>query len=272
MGIGSQALRMTPVRVESDRVDMQTKGEIRLFRAEIHVHTVLSPCASVEMIPPLIVERALKMGIDMIAITDHNASANFKAVKHAAAGQDVVILPGMEVQTQEEVHVICLFDTPEQLAELQAIVDQTLPPIENNPEYFGEQFIVDETGDFLARESRLLIQSCLLSFEDIVDKTTKIGGIIFPAHVDRSAYGIFASLGFIPPKAPIDAVELSSRIKINDAVKRFPQIKRYPILRGGDVHHLDDFLGANTFYMAEPTMAEIRLALKGQYGRSVLVS
>src|SRR5512143_1389353 len=103
------------------------------YRADLHVHTVLSPCADVEMIPPLIVEEALQRGIRLLAITDHNATANIAAVQKAAAaasaaaGTELTILPGMELQTREEVHVLCLFDKLEQAFALQQWVDARLP-------------------------------------------------------------------------------------------------------------------------------------------------
>ena len=106
------------------------------IRAELHVHTVLSPCAEVEMIPPLIVREALERGISLIAITDHNASSNVSAVQKAAVGSGLTVMPGMEVQTREEVHILCLFDTLEQMSAWQASVDRFLPDTANNPDYF----------------------------------------------------------------------------------------------------------------------------------------
>src|SRR5512136_1809744 len=107
---------------------------MQTLRAELHVHTVLSPCAEVEMIPPLIVQEALERGISLIAITDHNASSNVSAVQKAAVGSGLTVMPGMEVQTREEVHVLCLFDTIEQMSAWQALVDKSLPETPNNPD------------------------------------------------------------------------------------------------------------------------------------------
>ena len=106
------------------------------MRAELHVHTVLSPCAAVEMIPPLIVSEALHAGIHIIAITDHNTSANVPAVIKAAAGTGLTVIPGMEVHTREDVHILTLFQNLEALQTWQTIIDQALPPIPNQPELF----------------------------------------------------------------------------------------------------------------------------------------
>lgn len=240
---------------------------MKTYQAELHIHTVLSPCAGVEMIPPLIIQTALNHGLNLIAITDHNASENVSAVIKAAEGRDIKVLPGMELQTEEEVHVLCLFDTLEQLAGLQDIVDRTLPDIPNNIEFFGEQFIVDHTGDFIRRKEQLLINSTHLSFEEAYQAVTDLGGLFIPAHVDRQAFGLIYHLGFVPPDLNIEALEISCRITPEDAISKFPQIKPYPLIQSGDVHYLDDFLGINQFTLDEPTIHEIKLAFRGENGR-----
>ncbi|MBG0771921.1 MAG: PHP domain-containing protein, partial [Anaerolineaceae bacterium] len=154
---------------------------MKTYQAELHIHTVLSPCAGIEMIPPLIVQQAIRSGLNLIAITDHNASENVPAVIAAARGEDLTVLPGMELQTEEEIHSICLFDTVEQLQSLQSVVDRKLPPIPNNVEFFGEQFIVDETGDFIRRKEELLINSVNISLEEAFKIVTDLGGLLIPA-------------------------------------------------------------------------------------------
>src|SRR5512132_3787409 len=112
---------------------------MKQFRADLHVHTVLSPCAEVEMIPPLIVQQALELEIDLIAITDHNASANVGAVQKAAEGTKLTVLPGMEVQSREDLHLLTIFESTDLLDAWQKEVDQVLPEKLNNPDFFGEQ-------------------------------------------------------------------------------------------------------------------------------------
>ncbi len=220
------------------------------------------------MIPPLIVEEAQQRGINLIAITDHNASANIAAVQKAAEGTGLVVLPGMELQTREEVHVLCLFDTLEQINQWQHIIDELLPSIENQPDHFGEQFVVDETGDFIRREPRLLITSANISIEDALARVNALGGLLIPAHIDRRAYGLIAVLGFIPVDLPLEALEISRNITPVEAVRKFPQCASYPLLQGGDAHRLEEFLGANQFDLSAPTITEIRLAMRQQEGRS----
>lgn len=237
------------------------------FRAELHVHTVLSPCAGVEMIPPLIVSESLENGIQLIAITDHNASANIAAVMEAAQGTGLVVLPGMELQTKEEVHLLCLFDTLEQVAAWQTKVDALLPNIPNNIEYFGEQFVVDATGEFIRREERLLLNSVNITLEEAAAQVTALGGLAVPAHIDRQANGLIAILGLIPPG--FEALELSRHITPEAARQKYPQIRGYPLLQSGDVHLLDGFIGTTRLSLEKPTVAEIRMALAAQNGRKV---
>jgi 3',5'-nucleoside bisphosphate phosphatase len=219
------------------------------------------------MIPPLIVQKALEIGLNLIAITDHNASENVPAVIKAAEGSELTVLPGMELQTEEEVHVLCLFDTMDQLNGLQEIVDQTLPDIKNNIEFFGEQFIVDHTGEFIRRKERLLINSTRLSFDEAFHEVTKLGGLFIPAHVNRQAFGLIDHLGFVPPELDILALEISRHLSLQDAKIKFPQIKNFPLIQSGDVHYIDDFLGVNQFIIESPTISEIKQAFKSINGR-----
>lgn len=241
--------------------------EVQLYIAELHVHTVLSPCAEVEMIPPWIVRAALDKGINMIAITDHNASANVSAVMKAAAGTGLVVLPGMEVQTREEVHVVCLFDTLDQLASWQALVTQQLPALENNVDLFGEQFVVDETGEFIRREAQLLLTSANLGLKQVVEEVTRLGGMAIPAHVDRKAFSLIANLGFVPPDVAVAALEITRHVTPEQVRQRFPQVAGYPLVQSGDAHRLEELLGANQFLLAAPTISELRLALQNREGR-----
>lgn len=239
------------------------------FRAELHVHTVLSPCAEVEMIPPLIIQESIERGINILAITDHNATANIEAVIKAAKGSDVKILPGMELHTKEEVHVLCLFEDIAQAAALQDIVNTALPPILNNPDYFGEQFVVDETGDFIRREVALLLTAVDITLKQAVEIVAGLGGLLIPAHVNRKAFGLIPTLGFIPEElSGCSVMEISRHLKFDNAKKEFPQLHGKDLIQSGDVHRLNEFLGVNNFSMMEPTISELKLAFAHTAGRS----
>jgi len=244
---------------------------VKTYVAELHIHTVVSPCAAVEMIPPLIVQEALGRGINLIAITDHNTTANVEAVQKAAANTGLTVLPGMELQTSEEVHLLCLFDTLDQAALWQALVDVNMPSLENNIEYFGEQFVVDETGEFIRREHQLLLTSADLTLKEAVTAVNKLGGLAIPAHVNRQAFSLIANLGFVPPDVPFDALEISRHLDPAEACQKYPQLKNYPLIQNGDVHYLIDFLGVNHCQLAAPTISELKMALMDEEGRSLKI-
>lgn len=244
---------------------------MKKFRADLHVHTVLSPCADVEMIPPLIVQRALEQKIDIIAITDHNASANVHAVQKAARGTELTVLPGMEVQSREDVHLLTLFETLDGLETWQAEVDSSLPNLPNQPGFFGEQFVVDETGQFIRTETRLLLTSTSFSIDEIFERANALGGIVIPAHVERTSYGLFPSLGLVSEKWQVLALEISRHITPAKAGRMFPALGIHPLIQSGDVHQLDDFLGTTIFTLTSPTLMEIRMAFNHIDGREVCI-
>jgi len=241
------------------------------FRAELHVHTVVSPCAEVEMIPPLIIQQAIENHIDLIAITDHNSTANAGAVMKAAEGTGLTVLPGMELQTVEEVHSLCIFETLEKALEFQKVVDLALPSLKNSPEHFGEQFVVDETGEFIRREERLLIVSTNLTLTKAWLTVNAIGGLFIPAHVDRKAFGLIENLGFVPQDIHLSAVEISRHLNSRFAVNKYPQLKGFTLIKGGDAHRLDELTGANQFMVESRSVDEIKLALLHESERKVVI-
>lgn len=218
------------------------------------------------MIPPLIVQRALDDGIDILAITDHNSTYNVAAVTKAAEKTPLAIIPGVEIQTKEEIHFLCLFNTLAELDQFQTIIDRTLPNTPNNPEHFGEQFVVDSTGEFIRSEPRLLINSLTLTMQEVFHEVNALNGLMIPAHIDRKMAGLIANLVFLPNDIPFDVLEISRHISEDQARKLFPQIGNLPLLQSGDVHQLDSFLGKNHFLMEYPSLKEIRNAINGKKG------
>ena len=210
-----------------------------LVRADLHIHTVLSPCAEVEMIPPLIVERALNVGLDLIAITDHNSSANAAAVMDAACGTGLKVLPGIELMTREEVHLVCLFDTLEQIRTWQAQVNQAMPNLSNRADRLGEQFVVDAAGDFVRREEQMLLVAANIALETAVASVNMLGGVAIPAHIDRPANGLIAMLGFLPRDLRVDALEISRNISEELARVRYGIPEHLAVIRSSDAHWLD---------------------------------
>ncbi len=220
------------------------------------------------MIPPLIIERALAVGLGLLAVTDHNASANCSAVMQAAAGTGLAVLPGMETQTLEDVHVLCLFDTLEQALAWQEVVFRHLPQRTNPDEVLGAQFVVDAAGDLVRTETRLLLTGIDLSLDDVVRQVQALGGLAVPAHVDRPSFSLLANLGFVPPDLAVPALEIFWRSDPAALRAGHPDLAGWPLIRNSDAHRLSEMRACLQLEVAEPTIAELRLALARRDGRS----
>jgi hypothetical protein len=241
-----------------------------LVPADLHVHTVASACAETEMIPPLIVRRARELGLGLLGVTDHHSMENARAVDQAARPYGIRVLPGMEVQTREEVHVLCLFDDPERAEAWQEMIWQHLPDEPNREAYFGAQYVVSAEGDYVRTNERLLQTSTSLSFEQVLALAEAWGGLALPAHVDRPRCSLFANLGMIPEGTRLLGAEISSRITPEDALSRFPSLRGIPLVQSGDAHRLGEMICTTRLRILEPTLKELRRALLGECGREVL--
>ena len=244
---------------------------MRWFRADLHVHTVLSPCAAVEMTPRNIIRHAQSAGIDIVAITDHNAGDNVAAALRAAAGTTVTVLPGMELQTREEVHLLALFGKMREFLKWCEFVLPHRSPLRNDETRFGPQFVVDETDELIRVEETMLLASTDLSLEEAVTQVNALGGIAIAAHVDRPMFSCLTQLGFIPPDLGLAAVEVSRNTRADSVREKYPRIGGLPIITSSDAHTIEDFItGPKTMFLAEtPTLSEIRQALAGKEGRRI---
>jgi len=241
--------------------------------ADLHIHTLLSPCAEIEMTPHHIVMKAAESGVNLLAITDHNASANVAAAIEAGERYGVKILPGMEVQCKEEAHLIVLFDELSQIKKWQKIVDNNMLELRNDPVRFGAQFVVDAEDNFLAEEYRMLLASLQLDANTVIEQCNKLGGICIAAHVDRPSYSLLGQLGFLPNNMELTAVEISSACLEELTKKRLkPLVAGLPYLTSSDAHRMTDFLtGPKTAFLVEaPTTAEIKMALRGEKKRQCM--
>lgn len=242
------------------------------YKIDLHIHTALSPCADEEMTPPKIIHAASAKGLDMIAVTDHNSAANTAAVIEAGADRGIVVIPGMEVQTREEVHLICLFETVNEAVLLQNFIQQKMPPLKNNIKTFGRQQVLDSRGRPVQDEDRLLLTSADLSVDEVVREVNRLGGICLPAHVDRPSYSLIASLGFIPPDLDIAAVEISRHTNAEEARFLFPALKNHNIIGSSDAHMLTD-IGIQYTQISiggKPSFSELKKALENRSGRKVV--
>ena len=239
--------------------------------ADLHVHTVLSACAEVEMIPPLIVRQALALGLDWIAITDHNAAANVRAVQQAAQGTDLVVSAGLEVESREEVHVLCLFDGADEAEAWAQEVANHLPPRRNDEQHFGAQFVVDANGDYVCTEERLLATSVSLTIEQIVSEVARLGGVAIPAHVDRPANSLLANLGFVPPDLAVAGLEISRWTGSAAFREAHPELGAYGLVVSGDAHRLSEIVRRTCVVSRGASVRELYRALRGEGDLSVAV-
>ncbi len=223
------------------------------------------------MIPPLIMRQAQRLGLGLIAITDHNACHNVDAMMQAAQGTGVHVLPGMELQSKEEVHLLCLFDTADQCQEWQEEVFQKLPSLANREEVFGSQFVVAATGDWIRTEKRLLATSSDMALEEVVAGVGSLGGMVIPAHVDRPSFSLLSNLGFVPDSLEVSGLEVTPGFSPSEGLQKWPQLKAWCLIVNGDAHRLQEIQNRTLFKIEAPVVQEISLALKGEQGRRVIV-
>ncbi len=241
---------------------------LRCFKADLHIHTCLSPCTELDMSPKRILTSAKKKEIDIIGICDHNSSENSLAVMNAAKKMNINVLPGMEVTSQEEVHVLALFDEIKNALKLQEHVYENLPG-ENDEDAFGMQVIVNEKEEVLGSNNKLLIGATTIPLEKIIKTVHSLDGIAIASHIDRESFSIIAQLGFIPDNLELDALEISPAITREEAKKRYSN--DYPITYSSDAHYPDDIGKAFTsFLLKDATLSEIKKALKNEDERKLI--
>ncbi len=236
---------------------------MRKVRADLHLHTCLSPCADMQMQATAIVVQAIKVGLDMIAICDHNSAENVAAVVKAGHREALPVIPGIEITSSEEVHILGLFKTEQDLMAVQQVVYENLPG-ENSEEAFGHQIIVDEWDDIIGTSNKLLIGATNLTLEKVVEIIHQFSGLAIASHVDRERFGLIGQLGFIPKGLKLDAIEVS---KSCAATSEYG----YPVISSSDAHFLDA-IGRNPscFMAEEASFEEIGKALRQELGRRIL--
>lgn len=210
------------------------------YKYDLHMHSCLSPCGDEDMTPNNMVNMALLLGCQIMAITDHNSCKNAPAAIVAGQRAGLLVIPGMELCTAEEAHVVCLFESLEGAMEFDRYVWDKMPPIMNKPEIFGRQLIRDEEDRELGFEEKLLISATSISADDIVALTEKYGGAAFPAHLDKGSYSLLASLGFLPPEMGFKTIELSSACNRQQLLTQHPELEAMAVLRDSDAHYLEN--------------------------------
>lgn len=230
---------------------------------DFHLHSCLSPCGDEEMTPHDLVHMAALLGLQAIALTDHNSCLNCPAAAQVAAEIGLTFLPGMELCTAEEAHIVCLFPTTEQALAFQNTVDSTLPPVRNRPDIFGEQIICNAQDEPVGTQDVLLTTASTISVDTVVPLVRSFGGTTFPAHIDRPSYSVTAALGNIPPVG-FTAVEITATGDVEQLTAQYPEIRHTPLLLNSDAHRLLDINEPLAYLeLADASPATIIAALNG---------
>jgi PHP family Zn ribbon phosphoesterase len=245
---------------------------MREFLTDLHIHTALSPCAAEAMTPANIIACAQLSGLDIIAITDHNASDNVAAVMEAAKGTTLTVFPGMEIETREEIHLIVLFGGLEEMSQWEHTIREYRPRRLNDEQKFGPQYIMNAAGNITGIKPEMLLMPLNCSLGYVTRQVRLLGGLCIASHVDRPAYSILSQLGFISAELQLDAVEISRRVKGDPLWKTNTKFCGLTVVTASDAHTLEDLLeGPRTKFVLEaPTVAELRKALYDQEFRKVL--
>ena len=210
---------------------------------DFHIHSALSPCGDNEMTPCNIVNMCQLMEIDTIAVSDHNTIGNVEAVMSVAQQVGIRVIPAMEVETAEEIHVLTLFPDLASAKTVAKLVYDALPNVDNREDIFGQQVYLDDEDRVLGYEKKLLISPTSLSVDELFESVLSVNGIAIPAHVDRHSYSILTNLGFIPPELPVTCIELSRTTEDVDAFfNARPELARYAVLRNSDAHRLESLV------------------------------
>lgn len=215
---------------------------------DLHLHSCLSPCASDEMTPINIVAMAKLIGLDIIALTDHNSCKNCASFLDAAKSEHILAICGMELTTSEEIHVLCYFEHLKDALLFDAYVEHHQIGLYNRPKYFGNQLVYNTKDRIHSSYLPLLIAATSISFSQVYTLTKHFHGFMVPAHLDRTSNSLLSNLGTIPPDSSFTTVELRDMMKANQMVHTHPYLQQCTILNGSDAHQLDQ-MGLKKHYI-----------------------
>lgn len=207
---------------------------------DLHLHSCLSPCGDDDMTPANIAGMASIKGLDVIALTDHNSCRNCPAAMAHGRDYGVIVIPGMELCTSEEVHIICLFPALENALAFDEYVYEHMLPIKNKEDIFGKQQIVDENDEVTGTVENLLINATDIAFDDAFSLAASYGGIAYPAHVDKTSTSVLSNLGFVPPDSTFTCAEFHDLKNLHRIQKEHPYFLQCNIISSSDAHYLED--------------------------------
>lgn len=219
---------------------------------DFHTHSCLSPCGDNDMTPYNLVNMAKLFGLDIIALTDHNTCENCASAIKSGEKISLTVIPGMELCTSEEVHVVCLFDDVENAMRFSDYVLSTMPPVKNRPEIFGEQLIMDEEDNIIGKQEKLLTLASSISISDVCKTVESYGGVCYPAHIDRNSYSVLSNLGMITEDMGFSAVEMTAEADRDSLLKMHAILDGVQVFVDSDAHYLENIKDAeNTIELPE---------------------
>lgn len=223
---------------------------------DLHIHSCLSPCGSDDSTPANIVGMAIVAGLDAIAITDHNSCLNVSVAMELGEAYGVTVIPGMELTTSEEVHVLCYFKELEKAMAFSRYVSENTPAIQNKPEFFGHQLIVDSDDNVIREENQLLTVASNISFDYVQRILNDYDGLMVPAHINKATTSLISNLGMLPENPDFTAVEIQTTDKIPELTEKYPYLQKCHILTSSDAHYLKDIQNPVHVLHAEENTAE----------------
>lgn len=207
---------------------------------DLHIHSCLSPCGDDDMTPANIAGMAAVKGLDVIALTDHNSCKNCPAILKHGEEYGITVIPGMELTTAEEVHVVCLFPALGDAMAFDGYVYEHLLPIKNREDIFGKQQIMNADDQVAGNVERLLIGATDISFDQVFGLVESYRGIAYPAHIDKSTTSLLSNLGFVPPDSSFTCAEISTFDHLHQIQKEHPYFLQCKMLSSSDAHYLED--------------------------------
>ncbi len=231
------------------------------FFADLHIHSCLSPCASIMMLPHLVAEKLIENNIKIVSITDHNSLLNLQSFYEVFTEFGIFLIPGVEIQTLEEVHVLGYFDTLKTANQVQNFLNKHISKIKNHEDVMGYQLLTDKHDNYVKKYENALTLSTDLNIDQVIKMIKDFNGIAIAAHIDKT-FGVVKQLGFVP-EGIFDAVEVYE-----------PQnkISNYTNLSSSDAHYLNDIKKPKMKFVIEDlNFKEIELAIKGIKGRKVCI-
>lgn len=230
---------------------------------DLHIHSCLSPCGDDEMTPANIIGMVQLIGLDIIALTDHNTCRNCRPLMEHAQKVGITVIPGMELTTSEEVHVLCLFPTLEDALNFDSYVYKKLMKIENQEAIFGHQYQLNSADERIASEPYLLINATEIPFSDVYELVKFHHGIMIPAHIDKMSNSLLSNLGFIPEDSLFTCVEVKNMSNLHAIQKQHPYVNSCRVITNSDAHGLMQLNEAvHTIYVEENTIPAILKALE----------